>query len=221
MKGRAVCAKESPTNTKSLLLCRYGIILVLLFLTHVRLGGQNNPEFYEISVNLEIQRVGGTEVDAVINGREIYLSVTQLFDFLKIKNTPSQDLESVSGFYINPDTEYAIDKKENQIRLGDKTFTLEPEDLVRTESNLYLRSPQFSTVFGLECIFDYRTLSVRVETKLDLPLIREMRQEEMRKNLSIIKGDVEADTVVGRRYPVFKFGMADWSVIATEELGGE
>ncbi len=108
-----------------------------------------------------------------------------------------------------------------QIQFGDKTFNLEPGDLIRTESNLYLKSPLFATVFGLDCIFDFRTLSVRVETELDLPLIREMRQEEMRKNLSIIKGDVEADTLIGRRYPMFKFGMADWSAIATEEINGD
>ena len=43
----------------------------------------------------------------------------------------------------------------------------------------------------------------------------------MRKNLSLIKGEVEADTTIERTHPLFKFGMADWSLIATEESAGK
>ena len=93
--------------------------------------------------------------------------------------------------------------------------------MIRTESNLYLKSSYFGKVFGLECIFNFRSLSVIVNSKLELPLIREMRQEEMRKNLTRLKGEVKADTTIGRSYPLFKFGMADWSAIATEELNGK
>ena len=48
-----------------------------------------------------------------------------------------------------------------------------------------------------------------------------MRQEELRKNLNQLKGDVKADTTIGRSYPMFKFGMADWSVNASEEINGK
>lgn len=47
-----------------------------------------------------------------------------------------------------------------------------------------------------------------------------MRQEEMRNNLNRLKGEVSADTTIGRSYPFFKFGMADWSVRATQEING-
>jgi cell division protein FtsN len=43
----------------------------------------------------------------------------------------------------------------------------------------------------------------------------------MRRNLTRLKGEVKADTDIGRTYPLFKFGMADWSAIATEEIGGK
>ncbi|HPJ27209.1 MAG TPA: hypothetical protein PLA80_13775, partial [Synergistaceae bacterium] len=69
---------------------------------------------------LDIKRVGGTEVDAVIHGKEIYLSVRQLFSFLKIKNELSEDLESISGYFIDPESEYRIDRIKNQILFGGK-----------------------------------------------------------------------------------------------------
>ena len=134
---------------------------------------------------------------------------------------PDQNLESITGFFINPEANYLISRSENKITYQDQIFNLEPGDLVRTESNLYLKSSYFGKVFGLDCKFDFRSLSVKVNSRLELPLIREMRQEEMRKNLNRLKGEVKADTTIGRSYPLFKFGMADWSAIASEEINGK
>ncbi len=183
--------------------------------------GQDLPEYDEISIFLEIPRFGGTEIDAAIRDEELYLPVTDLFDFLKIRNIPAPGLESISGFFINPEATYLIDRPGNRIVYQGKTYNLEPGDLIRTESNLYLRSSYYGQIFGLECTFNFRSLSVAVDSKLELPYIRELRLEEMRRNLTRLKGETKADTDIGRTYPLFKFGMADWSVIATEEIDGK
>jgi hypothetical protein len=194
------------------------ITILIFLLSPARLFGQE--EYDEISVFLEVPQLGGGEITSVIRGNELYLPVTDLFDFLKIRNVPEQDLGSITGFFINPEAKYVISRKENKITYQDQIFNLEPGDLIRTESNLYLKSSYFGKVFGLDCDFNFRALSVTVRSKLELPLIREMKQEEMRKNLNRLKGDEKADTTIGRTYPMFKFGMADWSVNATEELKG-
>jgi hypothetical protein len=196
-------------------------ILAFLILLGTKVTAFGQVEYDEVPVFLEIPQVGGGEINSVIRGTELFLPVTDLFDFLRIRNVPEQNLESVSGFFISPEATYIISRKENKITYQDKTFSLGPGDLIRTESNLYLKSSYFGKVFGLDCNFNFRNLSVRVNSKLELPLIREMRQEEMRKNLSRIKGEIKADTTIGRTYPMLKFGMADWSVIATEEVNGK
>jgi hypothetical protein len=76
-------------------------------------------------------------------------------------------------------------------------------------------------VFGLDCKFSFRALSVTITSKLELPLIREMKQEEMRRNIARLKGDVQADTTIGRTYPLFRFGMADWSAVSSQEINGK
>jgi len=222
MKESKVCRPELtlgiPSPPAGLLI---SLSLLFFILVPSQVSAQDEDDYYEISVNLEIQRIGGTEVEAVIKGKKLYLAITDLFNFLKIKNIPSPDLESISGFFINPDNEYLIDRLNNKIHYSGKTIGLNPGDLIRTESNLYLRSSYFGEIFGLDCIFSFRTLSVTIETNLELPLIREMRQEEIRKNLSRLKtGVVEADTVIKRTYPLFKFGIADWSAIVTEQING-
>ncbi len=139
---------------------------------------------------------------------------------LKLRNIPSQDLEKISGFFINPDDTYTIDRGNNSIVFGNRTIPLSEGDLIRSETNLYLKSDYFGKVFGLDCRFSFRDLAVTLDTKLELPRIREMRQEEMRKNITRLKGDVKVDTTIGRSYPAFRFGMADWSVYASEQQGG-
>jgi cell division protein FtsN len=47
-----------------------------------------------------------------------------------------------------------------------------------------------------------------------------MKLEEMRSNMTRLRGEIEVDTTVGRSYPGFRFGMADWSVYASEQESG-
>lgn len=194
-------------------------IILLLFLTE-GIYSQDLPEYDEISIFLYVPRTGGGEIDAVIRDNILYLPITDLFNFLKIRNVPSSDLETIKGFFINPEADYEIRRDENSIIYQDKTFDLNPGDLIRTETNLYLRSDYFGRIFGLECVFNFRNLAVTITSDLELPYIREMKMDEMRRNLSRLKGEVKADTNIGRTYPLFKFGMADWSAIATEEING-
>ena len=85
----------------------------LFSLNSYNIFAQEEPEYDEIPVFLEIPRVGGFEIPAVIKGEELYLPVTDLFDFLKIRNVPSSDLETITGFFINPEAEYFISRPDN------------------------------------------------------------------------------------------------------------
>lgn len=168
-----------------------------------------------------VQRVGGLEIPAVFHKQQVYLPVQDMFDFLKIKNTPSPAYDSVSGYFINPEATYVVDKLHSRIVYAKRIIELKPDDIIRTETDLYLRSNFFGEVFGLDCTFDFRSLSVTLTTKIELPVIRDMRLEFMRSNISKIKGEVKADTVIPRSHPLFRFGMADWGIIANQEIGGE
>ncbi len=216
-------SKISFSGCMRFIMNRYtGLFLILMLFTGMgRLYSQDLPEYDEISIFLEIPGIGGGEINALIKGEELYLPVTDLFDFLKIRNVPSSGLETISGFFVNPEATYIIDRTKNQIIYQDNTFNLEAGDLIRTETSLYLKSLYYGKVFGLDCKFSFRALSVNITSKLELPLIREMKQEEMRRNIARLKGDVQADTTIGRTYPLFRFGMADWTVTSEQEINGK
>lgn len=182
--------------------------------------GQEVTEYDEISVYFKVQGIGGTEIPAAICGQQAYLSLTDVFNFLKIKNISTSQFNSVEGFIIKEEATYLVDAKNHQIQYQNKRFHLKPTDLIRTTSNLYLNIDYFGKVFALDCKFDFRSLSVKMKTELELPLIRLLRIEAMRKNRASLKGETSPDTIIKRDYPLFKLGMADWSIVANQELKG-
>jgi hypothetical protein len=196
------------------------LIGCLFILSPQRALGQEVSEYDEISVYLNVQGIGGSEIPAAIYGQQAYLSLTDVFDFLKIKNVPTSRFDSVEGFIIKEEATYLVDAKNHKIQYQDKRFDLKTTDLIRTASNLYLNIAYFGKVFGLDCRFSFRSLSVKMKTELELPIIRLLRMEAMRKNRTSLKGEISPDTIIKRDYPLFKLGMADWSIVANQEQQG-
>lgn len=205
-------------NSISGILVSMAYLLILIVLPNIA-RAQDEPQYDEVTVYLNIQKVGGADITAVVSDETVYLPIADIFSFLKIKNTVSAQFDSITGFFINQEATYLIDKVNHKIIYQGKAFDLKKDDLVKTETNLYLRSPLFGQIFGLDCVFSFRSLSVLLTSKLELPIIREMRQEQMRSNINRITGEVKADTIIGRKFPLVHLGMADWSVISTQDLG--
>lgn len=215
----------------SLLNCRPGInsftvwkIIILLswpaFLQSNISYCQPEPEFEEISVFFNVPLMGGIDMPAIIRRQEIYLPITGVFDFLKIRNIPTMGFDSITGFLINLQAPFLIDRVNSNIYFQGKVYNLKTDDLIRTESYLFLKLKYFGNIFGLECTFDFRSLSVTLNTKIELPVIREMRHELLRKNMTRLSGNLNADTTIRRAYPFFHFGMADWALMATQQING-
>lgn len=192
------------------------VLTLILILCGDMASGQEETDYEEISVFLFIRQIGSAEMPAFINGEVLYLPVANVFSFLKIQNTPTPGYDSVSGFFINPQSPFLVDRVSNRIYYEKKVYELKQGDLIRTENNLYLKSNYFGEIFGLDCNFLFSSMSVTLTTKLELPVIREMRQAMMRSNLSRLKGDIKPDTVIKRNYPFFHVGAADWSLSTSE-----
>lgn len=180
----------------------------------------NNDDYDEVPITLYVPRIGSLEIQAIVYGEQLYLPVKDLFDFLKIRNTLSPDFDLVEGYFIYPKDTYSIDKINSRIVYRDKVFELNTRNLIRTENNLYLKSDYFGQVFGLECFFDFRNLSVTLNTKIELPAIREMQQELMRRNIGQLKGEKKADTTIARSFPLLHLGMADWGITSSQQTQG-
>ena len=232
-------------NRGSYPVMRLRLLLILLFFIFIIVKGYGQPgnsykpasikyvpadttseysgpddDYAEISITLNVSRIGSLEIPAVINGQKIYLSVSDLFDFLKIRNVATADYDSVSGFFINPKAIYLLDKTNNRIIYQGRSYTLKPDDMIHTASALYLKLDDFGQIFGLDCVFDFRSLTVTLNTKIELPAIRELQMEMMRRNISQLKGERKADTTIRKSFHMFHLGMADWSVLSSQQTTG-
>ncbi len=213
LRSRSVPARSLPAII--------ALLTLLMIAGIMDLQAQSLPEYDEIAVTIEIPGLGAFEMDALIKNEQLYLPVINLFKFLKINTEPTSDLDVIKGYFSSPEATYIIDRKNQSVSYLGKSFDLAQDDIIKTETNIYLRAPWFGRIFGLDCNFSFRSLSVTLTPGIELPLIREMKQEEMRKNISKLRGDVKADTIIGRSYPAFKFGMADWGVYTSQEINGK
>lgn len=195
---------------------------VTLLLLPVHAAAQTGEEEYleEMVIYFSVPRIGGADIGAILGETGVYLSILEIFDFLKIKNTYTAGFNSINGFFITEDAPYEIDRINHKIVYKNKEHLLKPSDFIRTETDLFLKIEYFGQIFGLDCSFSFRSLSVTMNTSMELPVVREMRQEQMRKNLGKFRGDIVADTTIGRKYPLLHFGMADWNAIMTQQVGG-
>jgi hypothetical protein len=218
-KISAIPANKKHGNSFAFLWVAACQLLLLLCAANTCFADEEH-DYDEVPIFISVPGVGSAEMPAIISRETIYLPVANLFDFLKIKNKLSPGLDSVQGFFINPQAIFLIDKKNKKIIYGTNVYELKDNDIIQTETNLYLRSGYFGQVFGLECTFNFRSLSVMLNTKLELPVIREMRQEAMRTNINQLKGESKTDTSLPRSKPLFHFGMADYSVITTQNTNG-
>jgi hypothetical protein len=193
-------------------------VLVLMNIPSICLS-QEEPQFDEVSVYLNVPGIGSAYIPAIVKNEIVYLSVSDVFTLLKIKNSPSSSIDSISGFFINPQDEYLIDNVNKLIIFQKRKIELKPNDLIVTETDLYMKISLFGDVFGLNSKFFIENLSVELTTKIELPTIREIKMEQMRENLKRLKGEVKTDTIIGRNYPLFNFGMADWRINTFQQVG--
>lgn len=197
---------------------------MLAFANPVAVMGQlSEPDFEELGIYLRVEGIGGFDINCLLrlDDNHLFIPVTDLFTLLRINQETSAEYDSVRGFFIDEQKRYIIDYKNLIIRYGNSQTVLNPREIIRTESGLYLFSGIFGRVFGLYCNFNFRALSVELKTDLELPAIRELRLNQMRKNIEALRGEIVADTILNRQYHLFRHGMVDWSVNSSQTSGSK
>jgi hypothetical protein len=197
-----------------------GILLLfaMVMLASAKQVFSQNEEMEEIPVTVRIQGVGAATFNPlyVYDTGMLLLPVSGLFQFLRLKAEPSATLDTLSGFIVDEEKKYIIDNRNKQIIFNGQLIPVDESRLIKTETALYLDHLLFGEIFGLYCRFNFRSLSVEIKPDFELPVIREMKLRQFRKNIEQLKGEVEVDTTLNRQFHLARFGMADWAVSSTQ-----
>jgi hypothetical protein len=174
-----------------------------------------------ISVDLFEIDIGGTSINAIINEEKAWLSVAEVFTFLKINFNLSNTGDTLSGFFLTTENKYSLNAAKKSFTINRKSSPIATGALLKNDTALYLRADLFKVFFKLDCKFDFRSLSVILSTSLDLPIVRENKQALLRNNIGRLTNDIKADTVIGLQYKAFDLAAADWSLNSANTFKGE
>ncbi|MBK5194096.1 MAG: hypothetical protein JJE07_12990, partial [Flavobacteriaceae bacterium] len=182
-------------------------------------AAKSTRECDEVLVLLQVKHIGSIQLPSIICEEEIYLSVTDLFDFLKIRNISARDFSSVQGYFINQEDTFIIDASHLEITYKNKTISLKPEDIISTRTRVFLKPKYFEELFGLKSIFTFYDLTVNLESETELPSIKEARRKQIQANIRQVNQKYLADTTIERNHPFFQFGKANWTINTTQNPG--
>lgn len=196
--------------------------LIILISGPVTVKAQDQGNNYEeISVYLAVQGIGGYDVTAIYKDEQIYIPISEMFKCLKINQKTSEYNDSISGFFLDENNRYVISQPTHSVFINNKLIILDKNELLNLETtSLALRLDEYGRLFGLDCKFNFSSLTVELKTSHELPVIKELRLEQMRKNINRLRGEITVDTTINRKYHVFRGGMADWAVYSTQVTGG-
>jgi hypothetical protein len=176
--------------------------------------------FDEVPVRVMVEGYKIFYIDAIYgNNKFLFVNVEDLFNTLNIPCISAQQGNSVSGFIENESRTYSIDFENKQIKIGTKIINTR-NGLKMELGALYMETSLFGEAFGITLTFNYRMLTILLKSNFELPILKQLRIEKLRTNLSRIKGEVVADTIVKRNYHLLKFGTVDWSLGSTQSWNG-
>jgi hypothetical protein len=176
--------------------------------------------FDEVPVSFTVNGSLRFETDVVITeSNKVYIDIENLFKNLGIKCILENQNGILTGFIENESKIYSIDFNTNQITIGEKIIKA-ANGFMKESGAIYVESTVITEAFGLQIIFNYRSLSIKLESNFELPLIKQMRLEQMRQNVSKLQDkNILADTVINRDYHFLKFGTMDWSISSFQTTG--
>lgn len=219
-------------RTSLQLLSRKGkglVLLLLFFSTYTIYADEYIKEIYldpinsfdEVPVEIIVKGYLRFEADVIITDSEAaYINVEELFRKLGILCEADHTGNSLKGFIENESIRYLIDFNTKTITKGDRVIKSN-NGIVKELGTIYIETSVLNEAFGLNMIFNFRSLSIKLDANFELPLVKKARLEKIRENVSILqsKNEVKIDTVIGRNYHIFKGGALDWSISSSQAEG--
>lgn len=161
------------------------------------------------------------EVDAIITDKRLaYVNVEELFKKLGIYSKSDNNGTILRGFIEKETIRYLIDYNTRQITKGANTVK-STNGIAYKLGAIYVETSVLSEAFNMQLIFNFRSLSIKLEANFELPLVKLARLEKMRKNIKRLQSNEEDtfDTIVGRDYHFFRGGAMDWAVSSFQTEG--
>jgi hypothetical protein len=208
------------TNATWLLYCMFFISFSVSgqneFKKEDHLKPLNNFDIVPVEVNVSGAFVFETDI-IITDTAVLYLNIEELFNNLGIFIKVDNNRKLINGFIDTEAKKYTIDVENSQISIGTKNIR-SLNGIVQIMNTTYIESNLLAEAFGLRVVFNSRSLSIKLDSDFELPKLKQERLENMRDNISKLQSNLigVSDTIVGRKYHIFKAGTLNWAASTFE-----
>ncbi len=196
---------------------RIGLLLLISFIPGFTVEAQVKAgDTEDISILVDVEGAGSFYTDALYSDDgKLYLPVEELFNYFKVACQPDRSGDQLKGFVRDEKNKYTIDFKKGSAESFGQVIDIK-NDIIKEAGTLFLESSLFGKIFGIHLTFDFSSLSIKVKSDFELPIIRDRRLEKLRNGLNNNESVDVPDTILGRKYHLFRPGMLDWSVMSLQ-----
>jgi cell division protein FtsN len=176
----------------------------------------------EVFLQFRHQGVVNTYVSALYHQDQFYLSVTDLFEALRIDLTVDTGRLTLTGNYLGRGT-YTINLESRQARFLDREVTLTADDYAITEFGYYLLPEIFYQLFEQEFSVDFSNLAVTLETDDTMPVVAQRERERQRERVLRTQRELRREFYplqFGRNPQVLNGGFLDYNLTANLNEAG-
>lgn len=198
-----------------------GVILCQFSTVSAQSNNSDELEYEEITIKLNVDKLGIYEMDAVYFEDAVYLPLIDLFKKLDIYLTHSQELDTISGFILSPDNSYSLNLLSNKITFREKEKQLTNKQIIASYKDVFLPAKVYQEMFEMTMDFNLRELTVYLRSDIELPIIKQLRIKNLRKNLAVLNGEVISDTSITRKWNFFGGAILDWGLMSSIDQTGE
>jgi outer membrane protein OmpA-like peptidoglycan-associated protein len=122
-------------------------------------------------------------ISAFVYKDSTFIPLTQVFSMLKVFNDYSPKSGTISGFYIEKDSLYELDFRNNTAFICDRKHELYPDEYIITDMEVYVQPKLIKRVFGLPFRVNPAKLMIKLDDEFKMPIWIEKERKELYNNL--------------------------------------
>ncbi|MGO4822580.1 MULTISPECIES: stalk domain-containing protein [unclassified Flavobacterium] len=174
-----------------------------------------------IPLQFNVNNLFSFESDVIITEEEIvFVNVEEVFKQLGIAINVNVSEKTITGFIKYESNNYKIDIDKEILSVGNKS-TSSVNGIYQVMNSIFIKSSLIADEFGIQLIYNPRSLTIKVESNFELPKLKQARLENIRTNITKLQSNTQtvSDTIVGREYHLFKGTTMNWAASAFETSG--
>lgn len=190
------------------------LTLVSLYVPTQTFAQNTDAQASEVYLDFRHRGAINSVVIAYYQNNEFFLPINELFELMQFDHT-TQGL-SISGKFASDEIPYSINFQSNKVRFGNRELSITVNDFLLTDLDFYITPTLFKKVFGLGFSVDFNTLTLQLETEVEIPIVQKILREQKRSRADDNRYERKNYDLKFDRYrPFLDGGFVDYNLSST------